>query len=258
MTRANVPTDRLPDAGAGFVWDEHGSSVVLRPVDERVRAVFTTRTGGVCPGPWSSLNLSFSVDDGTVGGFSAMVRRNRAIAGDAIGASGDWSTVRQVHGADVAEAQDGLAGLPADGVWTRDRSRTVAVLAADCCPVLLVGDDAIGAAHAGWRGAVAGVVAATAKAVRAHTAFLGPAIGPCCFEVGEDVAGAFVAAFGTRVLAGERRVDLWEAAAASARRAGVERTEIVRVCTSCHADLFFSHRRDGGRTGRQGLVARLA
>jgi polyphenol oxidase len=82
----------------------------------------------------------------------------------------------------------------------------------------------------------------------------GPAIGPCCFEVGRDVASAVTERFGANVLAGDRHVDLWETVAVAARRSGAGEVYSARLCTRCHSDLFFSHRGSGGQTGRQALV----
>ena len=88
--------------------------------------------------------------------------------------------------------------------------------------------------------------------------FAGPAIGPCCYEVGPEVVEAFVDRFGRSVVTDGDRIDLWEAAGTAALQAGADRFEAARTCTSCHAELFFSHRRDEGRTGRQALIARVS
>lgn len=247
-------TNRLPRLGAGFVWEEPDAGMpVLRPDAAGVHAAFTTRRGGVSDGPFSSLNLSFSKGD-----EERNVIRNREIAGASIGLDGRWSRMRQVHEARVIEAKPfPEPGGDADAAWTDDRARTLAVLAADCVPVLLVGEGTIAVAHAGWRGAVAGVVQAAAKASGAGAAWLGPAIGPCCFEVSEEVVEVFRSAFGEDVAVGDRHVDLWGAAERAAVDAGVATVRAARLCTACHQDLFFSHRRDGGRSGRQGLVAAL-
>lgn len=266
---AQVPEDRLPEAGAGFLWDvvrgAEREVPVLRPDAPGVRAAFTTRRGGSSPPPADSLNLSF-LNEPSGSGASERVLANRGMVGAAIDRGADWSTIRQVHGARIvraAEADRGTGGdvdgrPEADALWTDDPERTLAVFSADCVLLLLVGRDRIGVAHAGWRGLVAGVVERAADAVGARWAFAGPAIGPCCFEVGEEVREAFAERFGPSVLGGPDRVDLWAAAETAARRSGVEVASTARVCTSCHPELFFSHRRDGGETGRQGLVAALA
>jgi hypothetical protein len=129
---------------------------------------------------------------------------------------------------------------------------------ADCLPVAIArttGDDpALALVHAGWRGLLAGVVANAVAAVGGRAAaIVGPGIGPCCYEVGEDVAEPFRARFGPQVLRG-RHLDLPAAAERALRAAGVGSVERIDLCTACHADLFFSHRRDGERTGRQGVI----
>ena len=117
--------------------------------------------------------------------------------------------------------------------------------------------------HCGWRGLAAGILAAGAEAIGATAAAIGPGIGPCCYEVGDEVLDAFshlgpgIAADGPKSRAGvdvsaRRRLDLAEVARRLLREAGVARVESAGLCTSCERELFFSHRRDAGRTGRQG------
>jgi hypothetical protein len=226
----------------------------LRPEAEGVVAAFTTRIDGVSRAPFDTLNLSFAVGDD-----EADVRRNRHIAAETIGLQARWSVVRQLHGAQVAAAAEPGVIPDADGIWTDDTERTLAVLAADCVPVLVVGAGRLGLAHAGWRGLRDGIVENTVRTIAGEPAvFAGPAIGPCCFEVGGDVAEAFSTRFGKATVRDGRYVDLWAATEISALGAGAETFAAARVCTSCHRDLFFSHRRDHGRTGRQALIARLA
>lgn len=262
-----VPGGRLPEAGAGFLWDVvggvEGEAPILRPDVPGVRAAFTTRRGGTSPPPADSLNLSF-LNEPKDAGASERVLANRRVVNEVIDGTVGWSTVRQVHGARVVRADPAPApgGHPdprpeADALWTDDPERTLAVFSADCVLLLLVGPGRIGLAHAGWRGLAAGVVERATEAVGARSAFAGPAIGPCCFEVGEEVREVFAERFGSHVLVGPDRVDLWAAAETAARRSGVEVVPTARICTSCQPELFFSHRRDGGETGRQGLVAAL-
>jgi copper oxidase (laccase) domain-containing protein len=107
--------------------------------------------------------------------------------------------------------------------------------------------------HCGWRGLAAGIVARGAEAVEATQAAIGPGIGPCCYEVGDEVLGAFTG-LGEGVASG-RMLDLPKVARRLLRDAGIEEVESAGLCTSCEGELFFSHRRDAGRTGRQaGLV----
>ena len=245
--------DRLPDPGAGFVWD-HGDAVpVLRAVVDGVRAGFTTRLGGVSEGPFASLNVSM-----VEGEDANRVVRNRRRASDVVGVTDTWTPIRQVHGSNVVRAGSHRGGVPdADGAWTDEPDRVVCVRAADCVPVLLLGDGRVCTAHAGWRGCMAGVVGSGVDAVDAREVFAGPAIGPCCFEVGSEVVSAFRDRFGSTVVADARHVDLWAAVEVAASEAGADHVRSARLCTSCHAELFFSHRRDNGRTGRQALLASI-
>jgi len=232
-------------------------------------AAFSTRTGGASVAPYDSLNLSEGVGDDP-----RLVARNRHRLLGALGLDPEriaWAT--QVHGAHVLTARGpGLAGT-GDALVTRAPDLALVVGAADCLAVLLWDDAgrAIGAAHAGWRGTVAGVVPHTVAALaregvlaeRLHAA-LGPRIGPCCFAVGTDVADRFDAAFVARGRPREDgvaplTVDLAAAVAAQLTAAGVARSRIQDhgACTSCDPGTYFSHRRDRGRTGRAwGVIAR--
>jgi hypothetical protein len=169
---------------------------------------------------------------------------------------------RQVHSATVRRARPGERGAPGDGLWTDAPALPLLALAADCMPIALARErgerPGIAVLHAGWRGLLTGVVEAGAAALGGRqAAAIGPAIGPCCYEVGEEVAEPFRARFGHDVVHG-RRLDLWTAAERALRDAGVEHVERVDLCTACHPELFFSHRRDAGLTGRQGVVALVA
>jgi YfiH family protein len=222
---------------------------------------FTTRTGGASQPPWDSLNLGGQVGDGP-----------EAVAGNwqrLFAATGlDFARVRQVHGAAVV-----LAGAPseprveADGVVSATEGLAACVAVADCVPVLLARPDgsAVAALHAGWKGTLARIATEGVRALGAGRpaepplAVIGPSIGPCCYEVAPDLAARFEAAFGARVVvAGARgpHLDLWAANERALRDAGVERVAVLRRCTACEPRLFFSHRRDRGRTGR--MVAFIA
>src|SRR4029077_21218235 len=104
---------------------------------------------------------------------------------------------------------------------------------------------------------LAGIVAAGVRAIGARklVAVIGPSIGPCCYEVGDEVAARYREAFGDDVVREGNKLDLWTAAERALRAAGVEQVERFDLCTACHSDRFFSHRRDHGRTGRQGVIA---
>ncbi len=219
---------------------------------------FTTRGGGASPAPWDSLNLG-----GAVGDAPERVAENwrRLEAATGLG----FARVRQVHGVRVVRVD--AAGAPAeeaDAVLSLRPRVAATVSVADCVPVLLADPDtgAVAAVHAGWRGTVAGAAAegvrALARAAGARPArqlaAIGPSIGPCCYEVSAELASRFRAELGPVVREGPTpHLDLWEANRRSLEAAGVDpgRVEVMGRCTACARDLFFSHRRDAGRTGRQ-------
>jgi YfiH family protein len=234
--------------------------ILRSPLLARFRHGFTTRDGGVSAGPFASLNLGGAVGDDP-GAVAENWRRLAAETG--LG----FARVRQVHGDRVVPLDAG--GPPceeADAVTTAAPGVAACVSVADCVPVLLADprSGAVAAVHAGWRGSLARIAARAVEAlVRAHgarpeelLAAVGPSIGPCCYEVSEDLARQFREAFGDAALPAPRRLDLWHANAAALAEAGVRRADVLRRCTSCERERFFSHRRDRGRTGRQvGFVA---
>jgi YfiH family protein len=218
---------------------------------------FSTRVGGVSEPPFDTLNLGRLIEDDP-----AHVDENRRRLCAAVGADpARLRYGRQVHGAVVRRA--GGRGEPGDGVWSDTRGEPLLVFAADCLPIAVArangAEPAIAAVHIGWRGLLAGVVEAAAAALGGArlAAVVGPGIGPCCYDVGEEVAGPFRARFGAGVVR-ERRLDLRTAVERALRDAGASAVSHVDLCTACHPELFFSHRRDGARTGRQGLIARVA
>lgn len=224
------------------------------------RAVFTTRRGGYSTGPYDSLNLGRWTDDDP-----AAVRRNR----DSLAA---WLKVgfafgRQVHGTAVVQADrpsaPGDQPAPSDGQATATAGVGAMVLAADCLPVAIAGQEAVAMVHAGWRGLAGGVIAQGVRALRdlgagsELVAAIGPGAGPCCFEVGDEVRTQF-AAYGDGVRRG-RNLDLKAIAARQLDDAGVDEIHDTGLCTICSdPSLFYSHRRDRGVTGRQAGVAWLA
>ena len=142
--------------------------------------------------------------------------------------------------------------MEADGHVVGEPGLVPLVFAADCLPVALRGPGGVAMVHAGWRGLAGGIVASAAEEVEAIRAAIGPGIGPCCYEVGEEVLTAF-ADLGD--VAEGRMLDLPEVARRLLARAGVEQVESAGLCTSCEEKLFFSHRRAAGRTGRQAGLA---
>ena len=210
---------------------------------------FSTRHGGVSEGPYESLNLGILTDDDR-----ARVEQNRErLAAAAALASRSIAMGWQVHATDVKEWD-----APPDGELEKVDAHVTAredlallVLVADCLPVALAGRDRVAMVHCGWRGLAGGILAnAAAHFHEPPAAAVGPGIGACCYEVGDEVRAQFDARF-----ADGRMLDLRAVADDLLRAAGVERVEHVDLCTSCRADLFFSHRRDAGVTGRQGGLA---
>jgi len=207
---------------------------------------FSDRNGGISDAPFDTLNISRSVGDAT------QATENRRRVAGALGFDEDeLMGLRQMHGAEVLEAEPGGSGVrgEGDGLVARAPGVVLSVLSADCVPVLLEGERGVAALHAGWRGLVAGVLERGVAAVApVRAAWIGPAIEACCYEVGREVTDAFDAA-GLPV-AGERRVDPPVAARAVLQRAGVNNIAVAGECTACLAN-YFSYRRDGA-TGRQG------
>ena len=237
---------------------------------------FTTRVGGVSEGPYASLNLGRKSGDEV-----ERVDENRRIVCDAIGADLEKLALNyQVHSSRVLHAAPAMRGEHADGLWTDEPGLPILAMSADCLPIVVArtgaSEPAVAVLHAGWRGLLEGIAAAGAQALRleaspaqpatpgrksmghgALTAAIGPGIGPCCYEVGEEVAAPFRERFGDDVVR-ERRLDLWTSAERALRAAGVERVDRFDRCTACEPETFFSHRRDDGRTGRQGVIAYVA
>lgn len=218
---------------------------------------FTTRRGGVSTGPFESLNLGLLTADAP-----ANVDENRRRACESVGADHTRIAMnRQMHAAAVNRARAGERGRPGDGLWTDEPNVPMLKLTADCLPIALTranGNPALAALHAGRLGLLEGIVATGVAALGgADAAVIGPGIGPCCYEVSEDILDAYRARFGARVIQG-RHLDLWSAAEHALRDAGVAHVERTDLCTACNPELFFSHRRDGGITGRQGVIAYIA
>ena len=213
---------------------------------------FSTRIGGVSEGPFESLNLGKLTRD-----TEENVEENRRRLCAELGADPSRLTLnRQQHSATVHRARAGRRGEPGDGLWTDEPGVPMLKFTADCVPVAIAAADrpALALLHVGWRGLLEGIVAAGARALGAPSrAAVGPAIGPCCYEVGDEVADPFRGRFGDDVMHG-RNLDLWTASERALREVGVADVERFDLCTSCNADLFFSHRRDAGVTGRQGVI----
>ena len=231
-----------------FAWDGDHIAVDL---GGGARGLFTTRRGGVSEAPYDSLNLGRFTDDDP-----AAVERNWQILHALVGGERLMLAAEQVHGSAVARIRDERDERPAqaDGQATAYDSSMAIVFTADCLPVLLAADGAVAAIHAGWRGLAGGVLEEGVAALRDLGA-TGPvvaAIGPgaCgrCYEVGDEVREAF----DLEPAGGPAPIDL--KAIARERLAGTT-VHDVGLCTMCTDGLFFSHRADGGVTGRQAGVA---
>lgn len=224
------------------------------PAPRAVKAFSTRRIGGVSDAPFASLNLGAHVGDAPqkVASNRALLPRHQQIV---------W--LQQVHGNVVVELLPGqYLSHEADASFTRFRGVSCAVMTADCLPVLLChkGAQAVAAVHCGWRGLAAGILEQTLARLPAkaadYLAWLGPAIGPQAFEVGEDVKRAFPddgAAFSPRPIAGKYLADLYQLASARLGRMGVKDIFGGQFCTFSQQQQFFSYRRDG-QTGRMASV----
>lgn len=227
------------------------------------RAAFSARTGGVSEGDFESLNLDVLTDD-----ERESVIQNRRRLSAALGLDPERIVIgRQVHGGEIAHhdgpqepsawAAPGPEVPHVDGHVLTEAGLAALVFVADCLPIALSGPGGVAMLHGGWRGLAAGIVGSGAEAIGATDAAIGPGIGTCCYEVGDEVLAAF-APLGPGLAEG-RMLDLVAVARRLLQRAGVERIEDSGLCTSCNLELFFSHRGAGPRTGRQaGLAWRTA
>jgi YfiH family protein len=240
-------------------WRERDGVRWLEAALPGARAAFSTRIGGASAGPFRSLNLGLYTDDA-----ETAVRTNRARLAAALDRDPEGVLFGfQVHGAELERRERpphpnpfaGPAPRPAerDGQVTSNPELTPLVQVADCLPVAISGERGVAMLHCGWRGLAAGIVASGAAEVGATAAAIGPGVGRCCYEVGEEVLESF-SDLGDGVASG-RMLDLPEVARRLLAQAGVAEVESSDLCTSCNPELFFSHRRDAGRTGRQGGLA---
>jgi YfiH family protein len=272
--------------------DGQGLPLVRSPlIPEGFRHGFTSRRGGVSGAPFDQLNLGMKWGDARE---NVLENRRRLLAA---AGTAQIHFARQVHGAEVirvvaGDAPDQTARLRADALCSDAPGLAVGVFVADCIPVLIADarTGAFAAVHAGWRGTVAGVVPAAVRRLRAEfgarpgdlRVALGPAIGPCCFEVGDDVVEAVERAIPAARRQGAILLGGAVAAAAAVAAGGAARSDKARVdlkrlnllllegegvppsgidagpeCTSCDRARFYSYRRDKGSTGQQvGFIAR--
>jgi polyphenol oxidase len=230
-------------------WDAPGPYVVA----------FSTRHGGVSEGPYESLNLGRMNGDDPV-----RVDENRRRLCETLGTDVERLTMnRQQHSATVHRAHAARRGEPGDGLWTDEQGVPMLALGADCATIAVARTDgeqpALAVLHAGWRGLLEGIVASAVAALGGGrlAAVVGPTIGPCCYEVGPEVAEPFAARFGSDVVRG-RILDLWASAERALRAAGCEQVDRVDLCTHCNPDLFFSERRTGRPRGGHGVLGYVA
>ena len=234
------------------------------PAPVSVKALQTTRHGGISAAPYDTFNLGLHVGDAPLA-----VARNRQMLAPLLPSEPVW--LEQVHGTVVANADTAGCDIPqADACVARHRGAVCVVMTADCLPVLLC-DEAgtvVGAAHAGWKGLVAGVVEATVTAMNVQPqklmAWLGPAIGQDAFEVGAEVRAAFIAhqalaaeAFMAQGEQGKHKADIYLLARQRLQALGINRIYGGTFCTYHQKDKFFSYRRDGV-TGRMGTFIWLS
>lgn len=230
----------------------------------------TERVGGASTAPFASLNLGLHVGDD-----AERVRENRERVAIAAGLPlSHMVCAAQVHGSEAAlvSAEDAGRGasvfsdaIPgADALVADEAGLLLALFFADCLPILLADREnrVVAVAHAGWRGLVGGVIENTLQTMTGRfgsrpesvVAAIGPGIGPCCFEVGGEVAERFPAAVMESGAEDKAHVNLAEAARLRLVQVGVSPASIesAGICTACHTERFFSHRAEHGRTGRMG------
>jgi polyphenol oxidase len=232
---------------------------VIRADLPGAQVLFSTREGGVSEGAYASLNLGILTEDDP-----GRVRKNRGILARQAGLPAERVAMGwQVHGTELREwdaapenggyAAPGAELARVDGHLTTTPDVGLLVLVADCLPLALAGGGRVAMLHCGWRGLAGGIVErALERFDEPPAAAIGPGIGPCCYEVGEEVLAAFAGLDG---VAQGRMLDLRAVARRKLEQGGVRQIESVDLCTSCRDDLFFSHRRDRGLTGRQAGLA---
>lgn len=222
------------------------------PAPRHVRALTTTRKGGVSLGPYEGLNLAAHVGDDPVA-----VRRNRQRLRATLALPAEPHWLEQVHGTQVVDAGTKTLNCPADASYARHQGLVCAVLTADCLPVLFCdrAGTQVAAAHAGWRGLLAGVLEKTVATFTTNPdtlmIWLGPAIGPSAFEVGEEVRAAFLNVDAGSTCAfqpsshGRWLADLYQLARRRLATVGVHAIYGGGLCTFSDAQQFYSYRRDG-------------
>ncbi len=238
-----------------------------------VHGIFT-RQGGISPAPYETLNLSVATGDSESNVEQNFQRVCHAMAVD----PNQTAMSRLVHENDVIQVfqrnERQRVGM-ADSLITNASDTFLFMRFADCTPIIFFDpiSHAVGLTHAGWRGTMKNAAAATVAAMMQSfdarpqniIAVIGPAIGPCCYEVGSDVMAAADDAFGpgNRLFSRYNQqgnhayFDMWEANRRQLMEAGVGQVILTNICTACHTDLFFSHRAERGQAGRFGVMIGL-
>ncbi len=234
------------------------------PAPATVKAFSTLRTGGFSLPPYGEAEGGLGLNLGAhVGDDPGAVKKNRALLQTILPSEPAW--LNQVHGAEVVDAGS-VSGIPnADASWTTVAGKVCIIMTADCLPVLFCTADGkvIGAAHGGWRGLAAGVLQHTVCAMRSRSrapimAWLGPAIGPKAFEVGDEVRTVFVSQnpdmrqvfVPERGVQGKFIADIYGIARMILKGQGINSVYGGNRCTATETTCFYSFRRDRGKTGR--------
>ncbi len=220
-----------------------------------VRAVVTLRQGGQSTSAYRGFNLAVHVGD-----REQAVAANRRLLVEQLQLGKEPCWLDQVHGNTVVEESVQLQPK-ADGVFTRQAGHPIAIMVADCVPILMCDTKGtcIGAVHAGWKGLAAGVIKSLVNRMGDHSelmAWLGPAIGPCHYEVGSEVMDCFGVGSGLSVKKVQKsswRMDMWETARQQLKQLNVREVYGGGICTYCHGRHFYSYRRDGV-TGRNAAI----
>ena len=264
-------TPAFPEPPEGFCWVERGGifSLEWTPLREIsfIDHAFCSRRRGASRGAFAGLNYSTREGD-----TEEAVRKNRETLSAAFGVPEErFVTLRQVHGNRIIHLEKDGPGSPlleGDGIVTAREDLAIGIKTADCVPIFLVdpGSPAVGVVHAGWRGTAMGIVEEAVEAMKKAfstdpaelVAVIGPAIGPCCYEVDEQVYRPLTTRMGRDDFFRRRGREKWMLDLVKANNiqlvnAGVRARHVhaANLCTSCHRDVFFSHRGDKGMTGRQ-------
>lgn len=239
---------RESGSGAGYVTPD--------PEPRDASVWFFTRLGGVSGSPYDSLNVSTKVGD-----MTEAVSENLDLIRAAMGGR-ETAWVRQQSGERVFRVESPGPAGEGDALVTSEAGFSLAVAVADCVPVALVSRDEVGMVHSGWRGTIAGIPAAAVAEMYAEpsgvTAYIGPCIRGCCYEVSEEMVRDFEERFGVGVVQG-RYLSLPKAIRRNLEEAGVGEVRDLGLCTGCRPDLFYSHRKQKPTTGRNlAAVARAA